>query len=60
MKIALLIPVTDTNTGKEFWTWMTPSEKVISKEFNTKKAAILEYPIGYTLKDDGWNNIIIT
>jgi len=29
MKIALLIPVTDTSTKKEFWTWMTPSEKVI-------------------------------
>lgn len=57
-KIALLIPAHNTITDKWFYVWETPSERTISKEYDSRQEAINNRPEGYIYKDDGWNNIV--
>lgn len=54
MKVALLIPCINLNTHREFYVWETPSEKTLSKEFDTIEEAIKNKPDSriYIYEDD--------
>jgi len=63
IKTALLIPFNqfDSNNKpiRKGYVWMTPSEKIISPDFKTKKEALNNRPDQsiYVCRDDGYNKI---
>jgi hypothetical protein len=56
MKKALLIPFL-TITGREGWQWVSPCEKDLSPEFDTRDEALSNRPEGFLSLDDGWQKI---
>ena len=58
MKTALLIPYTDKN-GDEGYVWMTPSERIVSRDFVTREEALANRPNPekYVCRDDGYTRI---
>ena len=44
MRTALLIPFTNDRKKEEGYVWMTPSERIVSRDFATREEALANRP----------------